>query len=408
MGDVLFVLNAGSSSLKFAIYRCGAGGLNLDARGQIKNLGAKAEFTARDSSGRIVGERSWTEDAPLGHAAALSYLLSFIRSDLGHDHLIGVGHRVTHGGRDFGDPVRLDESVIGSLASLAPLAPLHQPWNLEAARQLLREEPGLPQVACFDTAFHRTNAEVTRHYAIPAELYTAGVQRYGFHGLSYEYIASVLPALDARAAEGRTVVMHLGSGASLCALAGGRSVASTMEFTPLDGVPMSTRCGGLDPGVILYLMNERRMDAGALETLLYEKSGLLGLSGVSGDVQTLLTSNAAGARLALDVQVYGIRRALGSLAAALGGLDAIVFTAGIGENSAVTRARICEDAAWLGVKLDEEANAAAGAAGKGGAQRVSRASSGVSVWVIPTDEELMIARHTLALISGDSAPQQSP
>ena len=256
---------------------------------------------------------------------------------------------------------------------------------------LLERAPDLPQVACFDTAFHATNPELAQRFALPAEFHDAGVRRYGFHGLSYEYVASALPALDAKAAAGRTVVLHLGNGASMCALEAGRSVASTMGFTAVDGLVMGTRCGALDPGVMLYLMDERGMDARAIEALIYHRSGLLGVSGLSSDMRTLLASDEPRARLALDLYAYRIRRELGSLAAALGGLDAIVFTAGIGENAPVIRSRVCRDAAWLGVELDARAN-------EQGGPRISTAGSRVSAWTIPTNEELMIARHTRRLV----------
>jgi acetate kinase len=296
-----------------------------------------------------------------------------------------------HGGAAYAQPVRLDHRLLAALERLVPLAPLHQPHNLAPIRLLLDRAPDLPQVACFDTSFHRTNPELAQRFALPAELHDAGVRRYGFHGLSYEYIASVLPALDARAAAGRTVVLHLGNGASMCALEAGRSVASTMGFTAVDGLPMGTRCGSLDPGVMLFLMDERGMDARAIETLIYHRSGLLGVSGLSSDMRTLLASDEPRARLAIDLYVYRIRRELGSLAAALGGLDALMFTAGIGENAPAIRSRVCRDAAWLGVELDPRAN-------EQGGPRISAAGSRVSAWAIPTNEELMIARHTRQLV----------
>jgi acetate kinase len=282
--------------------------------------------------------------------------------------------------------------VLVALERYVSLAPLHQPHNLAAIRALARQAPGLPQVACFDTAFHRSNPQIAQMFALPHALHDAGIRRYGFHGLSYEYIASVLPGIDARAAAGRTVVLHLGNGASMCALDAGRSVASTMGLTALDGLPMGTRSGSLDPGALLYLMDERGMDARALEKLLYQQSGLLGVSGVSSDMRTLLASDDARARQAIELFIYRVGRELGSLAAALGGLDAIVFTAGVGENSAEIRARVCRTAAWLGVELDEASNAAGG-------PRISLPGSRVAAWTIPTDEELMIARHTQRLLS---------
>jgi acetate kinase len=299
---------------------------------------------------------------------------------------------VVHGGAEHAAPVRVDARMVTKLERLIPLAPLHQPHNLAPIRALLERSPELPQVACFDTAMHRSNPAVAQMFALPAELTESGVRRYGFHGLSYEYIASALPRFDTRAAQGRTVVLHLGNGASMCALQSGRSVASTMGFTAVDGLPMGTRSGALDPGVILYLMDERGMDARAVEKLVYQQSGLLGVSGVSSDMRELLESDAPRARLAVDLFVYRIGRELGSLAAALGGLDAVVFTAGIGERAAPIRERVCRQAAWLGIELDAQANGAHG-------PRISTASSRVAAWVIPTNEELMIARHTRELLA---------
>ena len=299
---------------------------------------------------------------------------------------------MVHGGLAYTQPVRVDAEVLKVLETFVPLAPLHQPHNLGPIRRALALAPDLPQVACFDTAFHRGQPEVAQMFALPAELREAGVMRYGFHGLSYEYIASVLPDISPRAAKGRCVVLHLGNGASMCALAAGRSIASTMGFTAVEGLPMGTRSGALDPGVILYLMDQRGMDARAIEKLLYTQSGLLGVSGISSDMRTLLASSEPQARLAVDLFLYRIRRELGSLAAALGGLDAIVFTGGIGENAPVIRTRVCRDAAWLGVEIDEGANA-------GGPGRISTGASRVEAHVIPTNEELMIARHTRRLLA---------
>jgi acetate kinase len=287
----------------------------------------------------------------------------------------------------FTGPARVTSSVVAALKALAPLAPLHQPHNLKPIEILAELRPSLPQVACFDTAFHRLQPEVAQAYALPESITAGGVRRYGFHGLSYEYVAGVLPQFDAKAAAGRTVVAHLGNGSSLCGMVSGRSVASTMGFTAVDGLPMGTRCGALDPGVILYLMDQRGMDARAIEKLIYSESGLLGVSGVSSDMRTLLASDAPHARLAVDLYVYRVGRELGSLAAALGGLDAIVFTGGIGENSAEIRERVCREARWLGVELDEQAN-------RNGGPRISLPTGSVEAWVVPTNEELMIARHT--------------
>ena len=297
-----------------------------------------------------------------------------------------------HGGLEYTQPVRLDRAVLAALEKYVPLAPLHQPHNLAPIRALLERSPALPQVACFDTAFHGNAPPVAQAFALPKAITDRGVRRYGFHGLSYEYIASVLAQYDPRAARGKTVVLHLGNGSSMCAIDGGKSVASTMGFTAVDGLPMGTRCGNLDPGVVLYLMDELKMDARAIEKLIYQQSGLLGVSGISSDMRTLEASAEPAANAAIDLFVYRIGRELGSLAAALRGLDAIVFTAGIGENSVRLRERVCHDASWLGVALDAAANAAGG-------PRISAEGSRVSAWVIPTNEELMIARHTRRVLA---------
>lgn len=390
MTDAVAVFNAGSSSIKFSLFLADGQELAADLRGQIEGIHGASHFVARDRSGNLLAERRWAGTA-LDHAAALAHVMAFLDERRDGARLVGVGHRVVHGGLAFAGPVRVDAAVLGELERLAPLAPLHQPHNLAPIRLLLAREPGVPQVACFDTAFHRGNPEVAQRYGLPDELHAAGIRRYGFHGLSYEYIAGVLPQVDARAAQGRTVVLHLGNGASMCALRGGASIASSMGFSTLDGLPMGTRCGAIDPGALLYLMDERGLDARALETLLYQRSGLLGMSGVAGDMRTLLASSAPGAAMALDVFVYRIGRELGSLAAALGGLDALVFTAGIGEHAPEIRRRVCVDAAWLGVVLDAAAN-------ERGGPRISSDSSAVSAWVLPTDEESMIARHVLHLL----------
>ena len=384
--DAVLVLNAGSSSIKLSVFAERAGELALELRGEVEGLYTAPHFVAHDPSGRVVAERSW-RGTTLGHDGAVEYLSEFLKNHLVDHRMVGVGHRVVHGGLEFTAPVRVGAETIKALERFIPLAPLHQPHNLAPIARLLERSPELPQVACFDTSFHRTNPDVAQRFALPAELHDAGVQRYGFHGLSYEYIASELPRLDPKAAAARTIVLHLGNGASMCAIEAGRSVATTMSFTPADGLPMGTRCGALDPGVILYLIDERKMDARAIEKLLYRESGLLGVSGISSDMRTLLSSRQPSAQLAIDLFVYRLRRELGSLAAALGGVDAIVFTGGIGEHAPAIRERVCGDAAWLGVEPDATANARGG-------PRISAPASRVSAWVIPTDEELMIARHT--------------
>jgi acetate kinase len=394
----ILVLNAGSSSVKFLLFAEQGNELEPQVRGQIEAIDTSPHFIARTSQ-RTVAEQYWGDGVALGHAGAVEHLAEFVRGYAKEFELVAIGHRVVHGGRDYARPVALDGAVLASLEKLVPLAPLHQPHNLAPIRTLLERRPDLPQVACFDTAFHSTNPDVAQRFAIPGELHDAGVRRYGFHGLSYEYIASVLAEHDERAAVGRTVVCHLGNGSSMCALKAGQSVASTMGFTALDGLAMGTRSGALDPGVLLYLLDERRMDARAIEKLLYTQSGLLGVSGVSSDMRILLDSNDPRAKLAVDLYVYRIQRELGSLAAALGGLDALIFTAGIGENSPHIRDRVCRDAAWLGVTLDDAANLA-------GRPRISAKDSRVSAWTLPTNEELMIARHTQRLAASRAHAQQ--
>jgi acetate kinase len=393
MSDAILVLNAGSSSLKFTEFLVdAAGALAVAFNGNLEELYGNARFGAKDAAGQKVGEHAWPDGAAPGHAGALEFLFDWLRSRDGASEVVGVGHRVVHGGSEFSEPVRIDADVAAKLDAYIPLAPLHQPHNLLPIRLLAQRRPELPQVACFDTAFHSTASALTQAFALPASITERGVRRYGFHGLSYAYIASVLAQHDARAAAGKTVVLHLGNGASMCALRAGKSVATTMGFTALDGLVMGTRCGALDPGVILYLLQELKMDAKAIEDLLYKQSGLLGVSGLSSDMRQLLESNEPAARTAVELFVYRITRELGSLAAALGGLDAVVFTAGIGERSAPIRAAVCQQAAWLGLELDAAANETAG-------PRISKADSRVSAYVIPTNEELMIARHTLEIVA---------
>ncbi|MBC7857797.1 MAG: acetate/propionate family kinase [Burkholderiaceae bacterium] len=397
MDGIVLVLNAGSSSVKFSAFEARGRKPRLTMHGQIEGLYTTTpRFAAGDADGEPLGRKVWNGEAGFGHRQAIEFVLWFLRGHYGTGQLIAVGHRVVHGGADFAQPALVTPALIGQLEKLTPLAPLHQPHNLEPIRMIAGLFPDLPQVACFDTAFHRTQPGVAQAFALPAELTGRGIQRYGFHGLSYEYIGSVLPDLAPRAAQGRTLVAHLGNGASMCALVDGESVASTMGFTAVDGLPMGTRCGNLDPGVVLHLMSEHNMDARAIEALLYKQSGLLGVSGVSSDVRVLLASDAPRARDAIDLLVYRIGREIGSLAAAMQGIDALVFTAGIGEHAPLIRERVCRAAAWLGLELDPAAN-------ERGDSRISTPESRVSAWVIPTDEELMIARHTLAAI-GLAAP----
>jgi len=393
----IVVVNAGSSSIKFVVFADREGALDPVVRGQIEALFTAPRFVARDARGRVQEEKSWGEGVKLGHDGAIAYLAAHLQQGRAEGlELAAVGHRVVHGGTQYSAPVRVDAGVLGALEKLVPLAPLHQPHNLAPIRTLLAARPELPQVACFDTAFHRTQPPLAQAFALPAEITEAGVRRYGFHGLSYAYIASVLERYDARAAAGRSVVLHLGNGASMCAVRAGASVASTMGFTAVEGLPMGTRCGSIDPGVILYLMDQRGMDARAVEKLIYQQSGLLGVSGVSSDMRTLLKSAEPRAKLAVDLFVYRIGRELGSLAAALGGVDALVFTGGIGENAAEIRARVCHDAAWLGLVLDAAGN-------DRGGPRISAAGSRVAAWVIPTNEELVIATQTRSLVAREIA-----
>ncbi|SAK48866.1 acetate kinase [Caballeronia temeraria] len=391
MADVILVLNAGSSSIKYSAFDIEDEQLELVTHGQVEGLFSSPHFVALNAKGEKIGEHSWGEGVKLEHSDAIAHLGAFLRGHGAGHHLIGVGHRVVHGGARFTKPVLTTPEVVDELDKLTPLAPLHQPHNLKPIRIIAERNPDLPQVACFDTAFHATQDPLAQAFALPESITKNGVRRYGFHGLSYEYIASALPGIAPDAARGRTVVAHLGNGASLCAMHAGKSVASTMGFTAVDGLMMGTRCGNLDPGVILYLLDELGMNARDIEDLLYRKSGLLGVSGVSGDMRALLASSDERARFAIDLYVYRIARELGSMSAALQGLDAIVFTAGIGEHSKEIRQRVCEQVAWWGIELDAKAN------GSGG-PRISTASSKVSAWVIPTNEELMIARHALALI----------
>jgi acetate kinase len=386
-GDTIVVLNAGSSSLKFSTFRNTGTSLERQLRGQVSGIGQSPRLVAR------LGSESVADLALDGadHARSLEVLVDFLRAELHGCPIAGVGHRVVHGGLEFMAPTLVDATVLERLERFVPLAPLHQPHNLNTIRRMLERLPGVPEVACFDTAFHRTVPEVAQLYALPRRYAEAGVRRYGFHGLSYEYVASVLPGIDARAATGRTIVLHLGNGASMCALRGGRSVATTMGFTALEGLPMGTRSGSLDPGVLLFLFDELKLGVRDVERLLYHESGLLGLSGLSSDMRELLASDRPEAQLAVEVFVYRAARELGSLAAALAGLDAVVFTAGIGENQAEIRARIARGAQWLGLELDDRANARH-------ERRISVAGSRVAAYVVPTDEELMIARHVAALL----------
>ena len=391
MSDYAVVLNAGSSSLKFCVYqRPKADRWHLESRGQIEGIGTSPRFSAKDGAGQSVADHTLSGTVRDGHTA-LDALAEWLRSRHGGARVLGVGHRVVHGGATFAGPTIVTPEVLEELRTLVPLAPLHQPHNLAAIDAVAQRLPGVPQVACFDTSFHRGQPAVASVVPLPREICRSGVQRYGFHGLSYEYIASVLPQVAPEIASGRVIVAHLGSGASLCALKNGKSVDSTLGFTALDGLCMGTRPGAVDPGVILYLFQNLGLSAKDVETILYKKSGLLGISGIGNDMRDLLASPEPGARLAVDYFVYRAAKEIGALAAVLNGIDGLVFTAGIGENSAEIRRRICHASAWLGIDLDDEANVAKG-------PRISTAASRVSAWMIPTNEELMIARHTGLLL----------
>lgn len=389
MSQAVLVLNAGSSSIKFSLFAAGAGELSSLYDGELEGLGHSIHFSARNAAGASLVDKEVS--GPATHEQALSALLGWIEAHAEGIDLAAAGHRVVHGGEKFTGPVVVTADVMAELEKLVPLVPQHQPHNLAAITALSKLYPALPQVACFDTSFHRTQAPVAMQYGLPRALTAAGVKGYGFHGLSYEYIASVLPSHLGADADGRVVVAHLGHGCSMCAMAKRKSVATTMGFSALDGLVMGRRCGSIDPGVLLYLLQERAMTADAVSKLLYEESGLLGVSGISDDMRDLLASDDARAKEAIALFVYRIGRELGSLVAALGGLDALVFTGGIGENADEIRRRVCAEAEWLGIALDDTAN-------RSGGPRVSAHGSWPSAWVIPTDEDLVIARHTAALL----------
>lgn len=392
MTETLLVVNAGSSSIKFQLFAILDGDeLDLELKGQMDGIGTRPHFVAKDAAGKVLADDAY-EPARVGNvAAALDRLDDWLIAQLGGVKPLAIAHRVVHGGPAYAKPVIVDDTILTALEAFVPLAPLHQPNNLAPIRAIRARYPDIAQVACFDTAFHRSHPEVADRFAIPEALYREGVRRYGFHGLSYEYIADRLRAIDPVLAAGRTVVCHLGSGASMCALHDGRSIDSTMGFTAVDGLPMGTRTGQLDPGVVLFLMQAKGMDAKAIERFLYHEGGLKGLSGISNDMRDLEASEAPGARLAIDYFVYRVVRETGALAAAMGGIDGLVFTAGIGEHSAMIRARVVESLAWLGMELDRGANERHGPV-------ISAPASPRKVYVIPTDEELMIARHALRAV----------
>ncbi|MGC1303870.1 MAG: acetate/propionate family kinase [Caulobacteraceae bacterium] len=392
MADAVLSLNAGSSSLKFALFEVDAAGPTPLARGEIEGIGTAPHLIARGEDRRVLTERRWPNGAAMLHEVFFHELFDWVEAHLGGDALVGVGHRVVHGGREFCVPVRADAATLAKLDALSPLAPLHQPHNLAAIRAAQAVRPGLPQVACFDTAFHCTQPLVATRFALTRDLEAEGVRRYGFHGLSYEYVARRLAELDPPMAKGRVIAAHLGAGASLCALQGGVSIDTTMGFTAVDGLVMGTRCGALDPGVILYLVQAHGFTGEQIEDLIYRRSGLLGVSGVSSDMRRLLESTDPGAREAVELFVYRIAREAAALAGSLGGLDGLVFTAGIGENAAQVRQAVCDRLVWLGATIDAAANTA-------NAPLISHPDARLKVRIIPTDEEGMIAIHTLGVIA---------
>jgi len=400
MENFLLVLNAGSSSIKFSVFCIDQQELQVVIKGQVDGIGSKPFFRAKNKQQKVITEL-FLEGELIDHHQALNFLLDWLDTHSPNGKIIAVGHRVVHGGPDITAPALIDDQLMQILESLTPLVPLHQPHNLAGIRAIAKTRPDIPQVACFDTSFHTSCAGVTRRFGLPEELFQEGIRRYGFHGLSYEYIASVLRTETPEIADKKVVIAHLGNGCSMCAMDGGKSVDTSMGFSALDGLLMGTRCGSLDPGVLLYLMREKGLGADQLEQLLYKESGLLGISGITNDMRELLESTAPQADIAVDLFVYRIRRELGSLVAALGGLDALVFTAGIGENSAQIRQRVCEDAKWLGVELDESLNEM----NKQALAYLSSVKSKVPVFVVPADEELMIAQHTLNLIQVETNPR---
>jgi len=391
MDEYTLVLNAGSSSLKFCVFvRSEDREWKVAARGQIEGIGTTPRLSAKDAEGNVLAKEDLGTAVVDGHSA-IEALASWLRSKWAGSRVLGVGHRVVHGGVQFAQPVVVTRQILNNLSDLIPLAPLHQPYNLAAIEAVFNHLPEVPQVACFDTGFHSGHSQLASLVPLPKNICSSGLQRYGFHGLSYEYIASVLPEIAPEIATGRVIVAHLGSGASVCAIQDGKSIDSSFGFTALDGLCMGTRPGALDPGIVLYLFQNLALTAKEVETILYKQSGLLAISGISNDMRDLLDRTEPEARLAVDYFIYSAAKEIAALAAVLGGIDGLVFTAGIGENSTEIRRRICEACKWLGVDLDAEANANRG-------PRISSPQSKVSAWVIPTNEELMIARHTWSLL----------
>lgn len=392
MSDLLLAVNAGSSSIKFALFSA-ADGSALDPRlkGRMEGIGVRPRLVASDVSGALLIDRPYTVEEVGDHDHAIAAISGWVQTRPERGKLIAAGHRVAHGGSRFTAPALIDDDLLHELDRLAPLAPLHQPANLAGIRALRSRNPSLPQVACFDTAFHRHHSEIADRFALPERFYREGIRRYGFHGLSYDYIARRLPSVAPEIAARKVVVAHLGNGASMCAMIGGRSVDTTMSFSALDGLPMGTRCGALDPGVMIYLLRDKGMSAAAVEKMLYTECGLRGLSDISSDMRDLERSELPSAKLAVDYYVYHVCRHLGALAAAMNGIDAVVFTAGIGEKSALIRRQVCSRLAWLGLHLDDAANDAGG-------PRITTDASLVSAWVVATDEEAAIADYTMDVL----------
>lgn len=390
MTDAITVFNAGSTSLKFGAYAVNAtGSLPLLCRGRIDSMQGDPHFTVTDAAGKPLDSHEWGDGHAIDQAAALHFVIAWLEHNLAGTKVVGAGHRIVLGGARFEAPVRIDGAVLDYLDSLIVMEPSHQPFNVAGARAFAEAFPGLPQVACFDTSFHRTMPAVAQIYALPKAVRDAGVSHWGYHGISYDYISRQIPKFAPAAR--RVIAAHLGGGASLCAILDGKSVETTMGFAGVSGLPMATRSGDVPPGALFYLLRSKQFDDASLEKMLYERAGLLGLSGISGDMQVLQESADPRAVAAVEYFVYAMTKYVGAYTAVLGGLDALVFTAGIGEHSAPVRAALCAKLAWFGVRLDERANAAGG-------PRISASDSPVSVWVIPTNEELMIAQHTLALI----------
>lgn len=393
MKPFLLVINAGSATLKFSVYQISADGeLSPSAQGKIDSRNDQATFAVRLANGEVLIERKLEADVAKNHGHWPTVILNWLQDYFADCELFAIGHRIVHGGIKYSEPAIIDNEALQDLAALIPLAPLHQPYNLAFVRAFLDAMPDVPQVACFDTAFHRSQPEIAQRFALPRRYFDEGVRRYGFHGLSYEYINAKLYELEPKLCDAKTIVAHLGNGSSLCAIQHGKSIATTMGFSPLDGLVMGTRCGQIDPGVLLYLLEHAKLDVKAVEHLLYYESGLLGVSGLSSDMRELLVSDNPNAKEAIDLYVYRIVREIGSLTAAFGGLDVLVFTGGIGENAAAIRSQVCKQIAWLGLELNDAENAP-------NAGCISVRNSNISAWIIKTDENLMIALHTQKLLS---------